>query len=269
MKNQSSGKTRNQAVEEGHYARKQIHCKSRLIAWSHQSRFDYGLKLASGFGDKVVLDYGCGDGTFLAMLKDSDHPPLKSVGAEITEDLIQDCISRLGSHQDMEFTSIESLKSPENDGRFDALFCMEVLEHVVEPVPILNDFHRWLKPGGSLVVSVPVETGPALLVKQMARRIAGWRGLGDYPGFDPYTWSELFRGLVAGSSQHIRRPIHRNEAGGYESHDHKGFNWRYLKSLLEENFTVTAIHGTPLQWAPIGFCSQVWMIAQPKKTDKS
>lgn len=257
-------KNNNQAVDEGHYARKQIHCKSKLISWSHQSRFDYGIKLASGFGDRIVLDYGCGDGTFLAMLRETDHPPLKSVGAEISEKLIQDCVNRLGNHEDMEFTSIASLKAPENDQRFDALFCMEVLEHVVEPIPILNDFHRWLKPDGSLVVSVPVETGPALMIKQMARRIAGWRGLGDYPGFDPYTWGELLRGVFAGSRQHIKRPVHRNESAGYVSHDHKGFNWRYLKSLIENKFVVKSIQGTPISWAPIGCCSQVWIIASPK-----
>ena len=250
-------------IEDGHYAKKQIHCKSRLIAWSHQSRFDYGIKLAERCYNQVILDYGCGDGTFLNMLKHSDHPPLKSVGAEITDKLIQDCISRLGSDDEMEFRSIESLKTKEHDHRFDAIFCMEVLEHVVEPLPILEDFRRWLKPDGRLIISVPVETGPALLVKQVARRIAGWRGLGDYPGFDPYTFKELFLGLVAGTKQHIRRPIHRNEAAGYESHDHKGFNWKYLRSLIEKNFIVESVHGTPLSWAPIGCCSQVWMITKP------
>jgi hypothetical protein len=54
-------------ILEGHYARKQIGCSSRLISWSHQRRFQAGLELTAPLQGKLVLDYGCGDGTFLAM----------------------------------------------------------------------------------------------------------------------------------------------------------------------------------------------------------
>ena len=47
-------------VEDGHYAKKQIHCKSCLIAWSHQSRFDYGIKLAD-LGPDWLLQSGLDD----------------------------------------------------------------------------------------------------------------------------------------------------------------------------------------------------------------
>lgn len=52
----------------GHYERKQLLSKDRLIAWSHRRRFETGLRLAGAFAGGRVLDYGCGDGTFLAML---------------------------------------------------------------------------------------------------------------------------------------------------------------------------------------------------------
>ncbi len=58
----------NDAISDGHYAKKQLLCKDWLIAWSHRSRFQMGLGLAREFSGKRVLDYGCGDGTFLAML---------------------------------------------------------------------------------------------------------------------------------------------------------------------------------------------------------
>ena len=52
----------------GDYARKQIYCPSRVVAWSHGSRFD----LARAAGRRRpraarLLDYGCGDGTFVAL----------------------------------------------------------------------------------------------------------------------------------------------------------------------------------------------------------
>src|ERR1044072_965446 len=56
------------AISECHCARKQLLCKSRLISWSHRSRFNIGLKLARRVRAARTLDYGCGDGTFAAML---------------------------------------------------------------------------------------------------------------------------------------------------------------------------------------------------------
>jgi ubiquinone/menaquinone biosynthesis C-methylase UbiE len=42
-----------------------------------------------------------------------------------------------------------------DDGTFDAVFMMEVLEHVTEPQNALDEVFRVLKPGGVLVLSVP------------------------------------------------------------------------------------------------------------------
>ena len=62
-------------------------------------------------------------------------------------------------------------------GHYDLITCMEVLEHVVETREVIERLCRLLAPGGRLVVSVPVEIGAALVVKQAARRIAGWKDL--------------------------------------------------------------------------------------------
>ena len=110
------------------------------------------------------------------------------------------------------------------------IFCMEVLEHVGDPLPLLAEFERLLKPRGALVISVPIETGLPLLVKQFVRRVAGWRGIGDYPGTSSYTPRELV-------DERVRR-VERNTsfvrcfiaADGTVFHDHKGFNWRVLRA---------------------------------------
>ena len=91
---------------------------------------------------------------------------------------------------------IEDLDRPAHQGAYDAIYCMEVLEHVVDPAPLLDTFRRLLAPGGTLVISVPIETGLPVVVKQMVRRIAGWRGVGHYPGTTGYTLPELLRSIV-------------------------------------------------------------------------
>src|SRR5882672_7561208 len=92
-------------IEQGHYARKQIFSRSRLIAWSHRQRFRIGLTLAGQYAKGRLLDYGCGDGTFLAMLMNRPDAPASATGAEIGDDQVQDCQTRLGSDRSEEHTS--------------------------------------------------------------------------------------------------------------------------------------------------------------------
>jgi SAM-dependent methyltransferase len=44
---------------------------------------------------------------------------------------------------------------PVQDALFDAVLCSEVLEHVSDPVPVLKELNRVLKPGGTLIITAP------------------------------------------------------------------------------------------------------------------
>lgn len=44
---------------------------------------------------------------------------------------------------------------PVEDGAFDAVMCVEVLEHVPDPVAALHELNRVLRPGGYLLVTAP------------------------------------------------------------------------------------------------------------------
>jgi len=251
-----------QSLGEGHFARKQIFSRDWLISWSHRSRFQTGLKLAQQFAGKRVVDYGCGDGSFLAMLMNTSGIPSGAVGVEISPDSVADCRARLGHLRGLSFILDEELNLSENQGAFDAVICMEVLEHVIEVEPLINRFAGLLAPGGKLLVSVPVETGPPLLVKQFVRRVAGWRGIGDYPGTTPYSVTELMGSLLAsGKRQHMERPIHSNPDGS-RFHDHKGFNWMVLRELLTRRFHLLSTQTSPLPWLSPYLASQVWFLLQ-------
>lgn len=253
----------NQAVGEGHYAKKQILCKDRLISWSHRSRFELGLRLAREFAGKRILDYGCGDGTFLAMLMAQPTPPAIAIGCEIKAGIVEDCRHRLGNRSSLSFVLADQLDEPEHVGAYDAVICMEVLEHVIDVIPILERFKCLLKISGTLVISVPVETGLPLLVKQLVRRIAGWRGLGDYPGTSPYTLGEIQKSLFAGRRQHIVRPIFQKANDG-SFHDHRGFNWMVLRETLAQRFQLERVLSSPLPALSPHLASQVWFVLKNK-----
>lgn len=44
---------------------------------------------------------------------------------------------------------------PEHDASFDAILCIEVLEHVHDPIRALDELARLLKPGGEIIITAP------------------------------------------------------------------------------------------------------------------
>ena len=99
-----------------------------------------------------VLDVGCGGG----LLSEA----LAKEGAEVTAiDLAPELVkvARLhglesGVQVDYRVQSVEDL-ADEQPGAFDAVTCMEMLEHVPDPASILRACATLLKPGGRLFVS--------------------------------------------------------------------------------------------------------------------
>ena len=102
--------------------------------------------------DAAVLDVGCGGG----LLSEA----LAGEGARVTAiDLAPDLlkIARLhrlesGVEVDYRLSSVEALAA-QQPGQYDAISCMEMLEHVPDPASVLAACATLLKPGGRLFVS--------------------------------------------------------------------------------------------------------------------
>jgi SAM-dependent methyltransferase len=246
-------------IEEGHYYKKQIACKSGIIAWSHRSRFEFAKKIA---GEKpgAVLDYGCGDGTFLAMIE-----PMASFacGVDIADNQIQECKERLQG-RDIAFYPIDSKMYAIRPEGFDLITCMETLEHCTEPVIeiVIKDLAILAKKNGRVVISVPIEIGPAFVVKKIARGIAAWRGISDYKYYEKYSLINSLRMIFATKSTLLDRPTYG--AKGQEYHSHYGFNWRSLEGKIKEKFDINNKFFTPFNWTKGFLSSQVWFDCSPK-----
>jgi SAM-dependent methyltransferase len=253
-----------QLLAGGAYARKQLFCRNRIVAWSHGTRFQLGRRLAEPCAGRKLLDYGCGDGTFLALVHDLF--PV-AVGVDVDPKQTADCARRFAHVPGLSFMLTEDLADPCHDGGYGLVVCMEVIEHCTEEKirEVLRDLRRLLAPDGRVIISVPVEIGPSLLGKQLIRMLAGWRGLGDYRYRETYTWSELWKMVFAGADTAITRPAYpvefaRGRPGFY--HGHKGFNWRTLRRRLQRHFQIERTCFSPLGWLR-GYCSsQVWFICK-------
>ncbi len=95
-----------------------------------------------------LLDAGCGNGEFLKLAA-----PLfvRVCGADIATPAT-DAVRALG------FEAVPCDVSgtlPFEEDSFDACTCLDVIEHVPDPLAVLKELRRVLKPGGQLVLSTP------------------------------------------------------------------------------------------------------------------
>ena len=220
-------------------------------------------KLVQPYAGARLLDYGCGDGTFLAEVRDL-FPT--AVGADIDLKQTLDCRKRFAAMSEISFVLTEELASASRESAYDIVTCMEVLEHCLDQHrdQVLLDLHRLVSLDGIIIISVPIEIGPTLIGKQLVRTLAGWRGLGDYKYNERYTTYELFRMVFAGERTAIPRPFY-SDGNGTGFHLHKGFSWRTLRTQLREHFNVRQVHFSPLGWLGGYFSSQAWFICEPRK----
>jgi len=258
--------TSTQLVEQGHYARKQLFSKNAIIAWSHRRRFALARELASAAAGGALLDYGCGDGTFIALAHDLF---CETMGTDVDGEQLNDCRRRLSTVSDVQFAPLEELRASAHADHYDAVVCMEVLEHCPADVQpqVLADLARLVRPYGIVIISVPIEIGPTLAVKQVVRAGAAAAGLAEYEHREHYRISEFMRMLLAGQTSQIERraTISINARGDtMRYHGHKGFNWRTLARLVERTFTIERRLYSPLPLTGPWFNSQVWFVCRKR-----
>jgi len=95
-----------------------------------------------------LLDVGCGNGLFLDQMRQLGW---EVMGVEPDGEAVSVAREKLGLEIFM--GSLEETKFP--DEHFDAITMNHVIEHVPDPIGLLMECHRILKPGGKMVVITP------------------------------------------------------------------------------------------------------------------
>lgn len=91
-----------------------------------------------------VLDVGAGEAPWRGMLKHVDY-----VGLDV------ETADAFAMHRRPDLTYYDGRIIPFPDASFDHVLCIEVLEHVERPEALVEEIARVLKPGGSLLMTVP------------------------------------------------------------------------------------------------------------------
>lgn len=128
--------------------------KDRLQKLWHTTRFREIKKVATPA--EKVLDIGCADGVFSNVILKSTKT--KSL---IGLDIVKTSIAWAKKHwknPKMRFLVGDAHKLEFPKGTFDAVFIMEVLEHVADPRLVLKEVKRVLKKGGYAVFLVPSDS---------------------------------------------------------------------------------------------------------------
>jgi ubiquinone/menaquinone biosynthesis C-methylase UbiE len=144
--------------------------KDPLQKYWHTTRFREIKKVITPAD--LVLDVGCADGVFSSIIfKKSKAKSL--IGLDIVKTSVDWAKKHWKSNKKMEFIVGDAHKLPFESNSFDAVFCLEALEHVANPTKVLKEFKRVMKKGGYGVFLVPSDNN--------LFKIVWWLWLHFYP----------------------------------------------------------------------------------------
>jgi SAM-dependent methyltransferase len=106
--------------------------------------------ILQGRGVSRVLDVGCAQATLALLLAEDGH---EVTAVDIRPQFLEYAASRVEKGR-IRFVCGNVLEM-ECPGRFDVVFCNQLIEHLVYPEKLVSRLAEWLDPGGLLVVTTP------------------------------------------------------------------------------------------------------------------
>ncbi len=125
---------------------------SRLFAFNALTRDEWVKAQATALPEgALVLDVGAGSCPYRKFFVHCQYK---------TQDFarLQPDQLRYGDYGQIDYVC-DASSIPVEANTFDAVLCTEVLEHVPEPVKVLHELGRILKPGGRLILTAPLGSG--------------------------------------------------------------------------------------------------------------
>lgn len=157
-----------------------------------------------------ILDAGSGQGAPLTLVLARRYPNCRFVAIDLyQEDPPQ---QHLGMPSNITLLRNDLFEyTARND--YDIVICMDVLEHIDNYEKVLNNFSKWLKPSGKLMVHVPSLQNIHYFASNYKQRVHnGTQRLGDYHVRDGFSLESIKEdiekaGFKIASAQHTFSPV--------------------------------------------------------------
>ncbi|HEX7049002.1 MAG TPA: methyltransferase domain-containing protein [Longimicrobiales bacterium] len=187
---------------------------------------DHVLSLLEVSGARSILDLGCGRGEHLRALGAAVPESTRLVGIDASEAAVE--AARSATAGDPRFTFLVHDMTegiPFDDGAFDRILSVNVLEAIPDKAALLREVHRVLKPEGRLVFahfdwdSQLYDGIDKALVRRMIHAFADWKQkwMADADGWMGRRLWRVFQetGLFTGTVDAVVHTSTRFEPGHY------------------------------------------------------
>ena len=169
--------------------------KSYLGALTERTEEEAMFRLAGDVKGKVLLDLGCGDGTYSIA---AFQRGARVTGLDISDGMLDAARRRAeacGASIEWRRASAESL--PYDSGTFDVVLAVTILCFIKNPLQVVQEVSRVLRPGGLFVIG---ELG-RFSFWAVSRRVRGWLGSSRWRDAHFWTVGELQQLLQQGGFQ--------------------------------------------------------------------
>ncbi len=117
--------------------------------------------------DDLILDYGCGPGTFSIKLSKLTNKNVHSV--DISKQFLEECekSKKKYNSDNIKTQLIEGNKLPFNNDYFDKVLLFDVIHHLEEPEIALREIYRVLKKNGKIIIYEPNKLNPLIALMHL------------------------------------------------------------------------------------------------------
>lgn len=197
--------------------------------WLHARRFSDALRLLEDCDRSAILDYGTGDAHFLNQCREK-YPDAELWG--------YDPVDRSDDGTDTHSLRIVHDAQQLPSSHFSTITFLETAEHLTDDEldRAFATFAKVLKPGGTVMISVPVEVGIPAIIKNAYRAV---RRKG-YERLTPVNFVKAAFGIPFERKVNIIAERHPY------IHSHMGFNHVRFEHFLRQRCANIARIGTPV-----------------------